>query len=120
MEPDSERVSAVLDCLADKRRRYVIRSLRDDGRMSLTDLAEVVAMREREEPTGEPPAESIKPIYVSLYHNHVPKLEAADLVEYSPSRETVAPGEAMENAIPLFWRSSIAKARRCSEPLVAG
>lgn len=87
-EPDV--LDAFFDALSNQRRRHVLRCLDEYGApMALADLADEVAVRERGSPLPEIPAEDVKRIYVSLYHNHVPRLEDADVVEYSQKRDLI-------------------------------
>lgn len=58
--------------------------------MALADLADEVAARENGTPITQTSAEEVKRIYISLYHTHVPKLEAADVVRYSQDQDMVA------------------------------
>lgn len=80
------------EALANTWRRQALAILRDaESPMSLADLAKEVAGHEQERPRAEPDEELIECIYISLYHAHIPKLEALDLVEFRPEERTVAP-----------------------------
>ncbi|WP_135534902.1 DUF7344 domain-containing protein [Halostella pelagica] len=83
--------------LADSRRRYALRCLCEHAtQLTLADLADEVAVREREMPIGEIPAETVKRVYMALYHNHVPKLAEANVVEYDQETDTIALGDNTE------------------------
>lgn len=76
----------------DRTRRRVLGSLQSAGcPLSLADLALDVARADESEEDVWARAECH---WIELYHNHVPALEAAGLVEYHPERRTVsiAPG----------------------------
>lgn len=84
-------IDRLLRALSVRRRRYALALLRDLGTLTLADLADELAEREYGETIDRIPAEDVKALYMSLYHRHVPKLEAADLVEYNQERDLVAP-----------------------------
>lgn len=87
----------------DRIRRRIIESLEAAGcPLSLADLAVELARQETE--PGADAWERAECRWIELYHNHVPALEAAGLVEYDRNRQTVAlaPGavEQFEEAPP--------------------
>lgn len=91
------------DVLAHGRRRHVLRCLQTYGdRMALADLADEVAVREHGEPITDVPAETVKQVYLSLYHRHVPKLEDAGVVTYSQQRDAVALTERASELAPYL------------------
>ncbi|WP_435181801.1 DUF7344 domain-containing protein [Halorussus sp. AFM4] len=75
--------------LADRRRRYVLSRLEASGApMAVADLADDVVRRETDRsPTAM--QDERERIYVSLYHNHLPKLAAAELVRFDADRKLV-------------------------------
>ncbi|WP_336036273.1 DUF7344 domain-containing protein [Halobacterium yunchengense] len=83
-------LDGVFHALADAKRRHVIDCLRRHDAVSLSDLAEFVAEREREDDADAVPAERVHEVYCSLYHNHIPALEAADLADYEREADSVA------------------------------
>lgn len=88
-------VDYLLDLLADDRRRYVLKCLREhDGAISMSDLAEDVAARETEEPRTAIEAEMVQRVATSLYHSHVPKLADVGVVEFDRDRNLVAASNA--------------------------
>ena len=87
----------ICDCLSRSRRRYTLRHLKGTEKpMALADLAEEIADWESETPKAEITDETAKEVYMSLYHNHVPKLADADLVQYNQERDTVELSEYPE------------------------
>lgn len=89
--------NAVLAVFAHRRRRDAIRELRThENPIPLADLADQVAVREHGTPISEIPAETVKRIYLSLYHTHIPKLADADLLRYDQERDAVALSERAE------------------------
>lgn len=83
-------VDAVFDALADQHRRHVLSCLLEEGRaIGLVDLAWAIAEHEADGPGTDIAAETVREIETSLYHVHVPKLEAAGVVEYDQDRDLV-------------------------------
>jgi DNA-binding transcriptional ArsR family regulator len=79
-QPTEERVNAAFDVLSDARRRRVVCLLRSsDAAVSVSALAEALAERE----PGDPDPDGL---VVSLRHVHLPKLDAAGVVEIERSR----------------------------------
>lgn len=79
----------VLGGLANSRRRLVLHRLRICGSMALADLADDVAVHEHNRPLTDIPAQTVLRSYLSLYHTHIPRLEAATLVHYDQSADWV-------------------------------
>lgn len=83
---DRGELSAVL---ADQIRLDVLTRLQDaDVAVSLADLAVEFARQEVDD--GTDPWARAECYWIQLYHNHVPTLEEAGLVEYDRDRQTVA------------------------------
>lgn len=85
----------LLRALSSKRRRYVLSFLDRLGTLTLADLADELAEQEHDASIDQIPAEDVKSLYMSLYHQHVPKLEEAGLVEYDQERDLVRPTERL-------------------------
>lgn len=82
--------STLHDLLTSERRRHVLSCLADHGRLALPDLADEVAEREHDASLPQVPEDAVLTIYLSLYHTHVPKLAAADVVTYDQDTDRVA------------------------------
>lgn len=88
-----ETVDDTLELLADRRRRLFLAVMDDYGEsITLPDAAEEVAKREAGQPVAKLSAEEVANVYISLYHDHLPRLVGADLVEYNQDRDLVSPG----------------------------
>ena len=88
------------DVLANPRRRAVIRSLEAATRpRALADLAMDVAVREQEGERTEPSHDAVQLRYASLYHLHLPKLVAADVVEFDRDRNTVSLADGVSSLL---------------------
>lgn len=89
---------AVFELLAHYRRRRLVVHLREHGEpLSLADAAEAIAVDERDSAIDEIPPEDVKEIYMTLYHNHVPKLEDFGVATYLQERDLVAPGKHLDS-----------------------
>ena len=109
-QPDFDAHDILFEALAHQRRRYALRSLDNyDAPLALADLAEEVAVQEQDVPITYIPAEDVKQIYISLYHNHLPKLEEASLVRYDQETDSVVladTGEQLEYHISVAQHDS--------------
>lgn len=84
----------LFECLADPSRQRVVRHLREHGRSSVDDLAAAVAGAADED-------RRVERTRLGLHHNHLPKLEAAGVLEYDQASETVRPTDRIEAADAL-------------------
>jgi len=50
-----------------------------------------VAIRETGHNVADIPAEQVQKVYLSLYHDHLPRLVDAGLLEYDQERDLVTP-----------------------------
>ena len=88
--PDNLKESDIFALLANRRRRSALRIFRDTSTtLPAIELSHRIAMREYERPS----ADEIHTIYLTLYHNHLPRLNEAGVLEFDPSAGTIAPGE---------------------------
>jgi len=93
-EPDAaaETLDDVFSLLADQRRRLLLSVMRSYGEeVTLPDAAEEVAARETGDTVRNISAEHVTEVYLSLYHDHLPRLVDAGLLEYDQERDLVAP-----------------------------
>ncbi|NEU56533.1 hypothetical protein [Halorussus sp. MSC15.2] len=75
----SPTLDATLDLLSNRRRRYVLYYLREQGHsVTLEELAEQVASWERD--NGDSPDE--ERVLADLYHSQIPRLADADAVTF--------------------------------------
>lgn len=103
----------LFELLSHHRRRYVIECLdRYGSPMSLPDLADECVVMEHQTALDDIPAETVKRMYMSLYHSHIPKLEGRNAVEYDQESDSVAVGPTaaqLESHLTLA-RSSLSSA----------
>ena len=100
-DPDVS-LDALCDLFADYRRRtaYLTLVVHDD--LTLPDLADEVAVAERERALPEIDPDDVLEVYLSLYHTHVPKLADAGLVDYDQEGDYVAltdAGRSLESPV---------------------
>lgn len=89
---DKQHSNDVLfDVLSSERRRFALYCLeRYQTPMALADLADEVSLMESGADTLlDVSAEQVKETYLDLYHCHIPKLEEANLLNYSQEKDTV-------------------------------
>ncbi|WP_276301724.1 DUF7344 domain-containing protein [Halorussus lipolyticus] len=93
---------ALLELLSEFRRREALRTLVRHDDLSLPDLADEVAIEERDELLPNIDPDDVLEVYLSLYHTHVPKLAAGGLVDYDQDDDYVAltpAGRALESPV---------------------
>lgn len=89
-----QSLDEVLDALAHRRRRVALSIVQENGDpVSLSSLAENVAIRETQRSLAEIPAEQIQAVSTSLHHVHLPKLVAVDAVRYDREHNVVVPAD---------------------------
>ncbi len=92
-EVSPEAVDNAFSLLADRRRRLTLEVLRTyEQSLTLPDVAEEVAKRETGQRIVEITPETVTEIYISLYHDHIPRLAEVGLLEYEQERDLVTPG----------------------------
>lgn len=84
------------DVLAHRRRRHAVSALADETEpVPLTRLASDVATREYNRPMSDISARKRRDVYTTLYHTHVPKLAAADVVTFDRECDLVGRTDAV-------------------------
>lgn len=103
--PFENETDDLLDCLANTRRRVLLARL-DDNRTPISgcELARLVAASETTAPEDGLPTERIQRVYLSLHHGHLPKLAAADVVDYDEETHRVAEGPRFDAALEFLER----------------
>ena len=95
-ESASDGVDTAMKLLAHRYRRSMLQYLEDgDGSATLTELAVDIATQDAAtEPNaisdhGDVSARERRTVRISLHHTHIPKLAAADVIDYERETETV-------------------------------
>ncbi|MFC4544185.1 hypothetical protein ACFO5R_19850 [Halosolutus amylolyticus] len=91
-ETSPDAVDDAFSLLASRRRRLLLEVMATYGEeLTLPDAAEEVAVRETGRKVRELSAEEVADVYISLYHDHLPRLVDAGLLEYDQERDLVSP-----------------------------
>lgn len=94
---ESPSIDDISEMLSHHRRRYVIECLGQyNSPMSLPDLADECVVMEHERTLDDIPAEAVRDMYMSLYHQHIPELVEIGAIEYDQSRDLVTAGPVIE------------------------
>lgn len=94
----------VCELISNARRRAVIRhvtALDGEQTIEMGDLSRAIAGEEHDIPPATVSAEQRKTVYVSLLQNHLPKLDAAGVVDWNDRSGTVARGQSVDELAAL-------------------
>ena len=101
MGGDSIPFDTVLDVCRDRHRRIVLAVLAGEQRgLTVNDLTKAIAKQNHHVRVTEMSAERLPELQLSLHHVHLPKIEAAGLIDYDQERGLVEPTEQFEQAQP--------------------
>lgn len=93
----------IFEVLYNRRRRDVIRYLREQGGAStVSDLAEHIAAKENDITVQQLSSYERKRVYVGLYQNHLPMMDKTGVVEYDDNRGTVRLRETVKQLEPYL------------------
>ena len=91
-DASADTIDDAFGLLANERRRLFLQVMRTYGEsLTLPDAAEEVAVRETGRQMPNISAELVREVYLSLYHDHLPRLVDAGLLEYDQQRDLVSP-----------------------------
>ncbi|MBV0923070.1 hypothetical protein KTS45_02560 [Halomicroarcula limicola] len=99
VSPEMLELDYVYSALAHPRRRYLCYTLMEETEWSLTDLAVKIAAWENKIPEGAVTDDQRDDVYVSLYHAHVPKLVAEEVLTFDEDRERISTDENAEQVL---------------------
>lgn len=91
--PVKERATDIYALLGNERRRHVIDIVHSEGQQSLSALAREVAAREHDLNQDEVEGRQYKATYVTLYQNHIPKLEDDGCITWDVDADVIASTE---------------------------
>ena len=97
-ELEPREVDEVFDLLRQARRRYLLDALEGSGGASVEDLVESVVERESAARGLGPGVDRHDQVRLTMFHNHLPKLEEAGVVEcdYADGSVAVEDSEKLE------------------------
>ena len=98
----TDRMEAACSLLAKSERRYALYQLAEREEAHIEDLVKQVAAWERGEPVGAIERETRQRVYVSLVHNHLPRLADYDIVDYDLRSGDIVLTEGFEDVRPLL------------------
>lgn len=83
-------VDIVLDLLNEQRRRYALYYLTEqDGPVPIEEVVEAVTEMESNPNQISSPGKKFREVEISLAHNHLPKVDETDFIEYDPEKGEV-------------------------------
>ena len=91
--PELLELHYVYESLAHPRRRYLLYTLLEDTEWTLHELATKLVAFEDQIPEEDVSTEQRSMMYVSLQHNHVPKLVDLGVIEFDDAAQVIWPAE---------------------------
>ncbi|MFC5970109.1 hypothetical protein ACFPYI_02080 [Halomarina salina] len=103
-DPDDLSADEALDLMSRPRRRNVVYALleADDETLTRDELVNILAAGRREKAPDDVEDRVLRTIAESLDHNHLPKLDEVDVVDYDRESNHVELGSAAEDVAPLL------------------
>ena len=83
------QIDEFIELIADKRRRYVLYSLRNRGNTEFEAVAEQVTAWETETPPEELDEQTRRNVRIDLRHAHLPKLEETGIIRFDRRNESI-------------------------------
>lgn len=94
--------SEMFALLAKRQRRLLLRILQESSvPLRTVQLAQRIGEHEH----GDPSIEDRRAIYLSLYHNHLPRLEEASAIVHSRDEGTVAPDRNFDDLVRVLGKT---------------
>lgn len=101
-QTNASRMEAACSLLAESERRYLLYQLAEDATANLEDVVTRVAAWELDARPASVGKEQRQRIYVSLVHNHLPRLADYDIIDYDLRSGDVVLDEGFDDVKPLL------------------
>ena len=101
-QSNAARMEAACSLLAESERRYVLYQLANREQAHIEDLVTQIAAWEHEEPTEAIDRETRQYVYVSLVHNHLPRLADYDIIDYDLRSGDIVLDHGFDDIKPLL------------------
>ncbi|WP_121743470.1 DUF7344 domain-containing protein [Natronorubrum halophilum] len=103
MDTDPGEFETTLKLCSSKHRRIILGILvREQRALTLNDLMKEIVKRNHHAAITDVPSRTVNQIYLSLCHQHVPKLADANVVTYENDRQLLEPTERLERMQPYL------------------
>jgi hypothetical protein len=102
MRDDPPGVEELCHALANRRRRVIIRILRDLAPLQARDLATQVVAAEQDIDPTHVTASDRNTVYVSLYQTHLPTLNTTCIITYDARSKLVECGDCYDRIAQLL------------------
>jgi DNA-binding transcriptional ArsR family regulator len=95
-QPSEPTEQEVFDILSNRRRRYALYALADDGTATIGSLAEQIAAWENDCTVADITPAERKRVYTALQQSHLPKLERTGLISFDRESGRVRPTDTVD------------------------
>ena len=103
MDPtNAGRMEAACSLLAEPERRLLLYEVADNRTATLEELVDRIAALERGVNASALDTETRQRVYVSLVHNHLPRLADYDIIEYDLRSGDIVFAEGFDDIKPLL------------------
>lgn len=98
----NSRMEAACSLLAESERRYLLYQLAENRRGNLEEIVSRIAAWEREDDDRSLDSDHRQRVYVSLAHNHLPRLADYDIIDYDLRSGDVVLKDGFDDIRPLL------------------
>ncbi|WP_247001667.1 DUF7344 domain-containing protein [Halosolutus gelatinilyticus] len=99
---NATRMEAACSLLAESERRYLLYLLAETESANLEDFTGQIAAWERDVPVSQVGKDARQLVYVTMVHNHLPRLADYDIIEYDLRSGDVVLAEGFDDIRPLL------------------